>query len=94
MELKPLNASISVAPQIGPEHVPVIAAAGFRSIICNRPDGEEQTQAEASDVEAAAKAAGLDFAYVPAVSGALPPVYWHGMLKGREWMVKPHKIGA
>lgn len=24
----------------------------------------------------------------------LPPVYWHGMLKGREWMVKPHRIGA
>ena len=24
----------------------------------------------------------------------LPPVYWHGMLKGREWMVKPHLIGT
>ncbi len=24
----------------------------------------------------------------------LPPVYWHGMLKGREWMAKPHRIGA
>jgi sulfide:quinone oxidoreductase len=24
----------------------------------------------------------------------LPPVYWHGMLKGREWMAKPHIIGA
>jgi sulfide:quinone oxidoreductase len=24
----------------------------------------------------------------------LPPVYWHGMLKGREWMVKPHPIGS
>lgn len=24
----------------------------------------------------------------------LPPIYWHGMLKGREWMVKPHRIGA
>ncbi len=24
----------------------------------------------------------------------LPPVYWYGMLKGREWMVKPHQIGA
>jgi sulfide:quinone oxidoreductase len=22
----------------------------------------------------------------------LPPVYWHGMLKGREWMVKPQMI--
>ena len=24
----------------------------------------------------------------------LPPVYWHGMLKGREWFVKPHPIGS
>lgn len=24
----------------------------------------------------------------------LPPVYWHGMLKGREWMAKPHMIDA
>lgn len=24
----------------------------------------------------------------------LPPVYWHGMLKGREWMAKPHAIAA
>ena len=24
----------------------------------------------------------------------LPPIYWHGMLKGHEWMVKPHKIEA
>jgi sulfide:quinone oxidoreductase len=24
----------------------------------------------------------------------LPPIYWHGMLKGHEWLVKPHKIGA
>jgi sulfide:quinone oxidoreductase len=24
----------------------------------------------------------------------LPPIYWHGMLKGREWMVKPHMIEA
>jgi sulfide:quinone oxidoreductase len=23
----------------------------------------------------------------------LPPVYWYGMLKGHEWMVKPHPIG-
>jgi len=24
----------------------------------------------------------------------LPPVYWQGMLKGREWMAKPEKIAA
>jgi len=24
----------------------------------------------------------------------LPPVYWKGMLKGREWMAKPIRIDA
>lgn len=24
----------------------------------------------------------------------LPPFYWHGMLKGREWMAKPHRISS
>ncbi len=24
----------------------------------------------------------------------LPPVYWKGMLKGREWMAKPEKISV
>ncbi|GAB0114553.1 bifunctional protein tyrosine phosphatase family protein/NAD(P)/FAD-dependent oxidoreductase [Acidisoma sp. C75] len=24
----------------------------------------------------------------------LPRIYWHGMLKGREWLVQPHRIGA
>ena len=23
----------------------------------------------------------------------LPPIYWQGMLKGREWMAAPHEIG-
>jgi sulfide:quinone oxidoreductase len=22
----------------------------------------------------------------------LPPVYWHGMLKGREWLVQPELV--
>jgi sulfide:quinone oxidoreductase len=24
----------------------------------------------------------------------LPPIYWKGMLKGREWLAKPEKIAA
>ena len=24
----------------------------------------------------------------------LPPIYWKGMLRGKEWMVKPEKVSA
>lgn len=60
----------SVAPQLGPAAMAALAAAGFRSVINNRPDfegGAEQPTAAA--VEAAARAAGLEYHHLP-VSGA------------------------
>lgn len=48
-----------------------IAAAGFRSVICNRPDGEERGQPTADEIAQAARDAGLTFAHVPAVAGSL-----------------------
>ncbi|MBU1212760.1 MAG: TIGR01244 family phosphatase [Alphaproteobacteria bacterium] len=62
---------ISVAPQITVEDVAAIAAAGFRSIVCNRPDGESSGQAAVDDVKAAAEAQGLSFSYQPVLSGRM-----------------------
>lgn len=59
-----------VAPQLEPAAMAEVAAAGFRSVINNRPDfegGPEQPTAAA--VEAAARAAGLEYRHLP-VSGA------------------------
>lgn len=70
MEVTQLTPRLSISPQISPADVAQLAAAGFRSIVCNRPDGEEQGQPAAEDIGAAARSAGLGFAYVPAVSGA------------------------
>ncbi len=66
-----LTDRLSVSAQIDARDIPAIAAAGFRSIICNRPDGEEQAQPTEAEVGAAARAAGLGFAFVPALSGAV-----------------------
>ena len=33
--------TLSVSPQIQDQDVAAIAAAGFRAILCNRPDGED-----------------------------------------------------
>ena len=35
-----LNDEISTAPQLAPEHMAAVAAAGYRSVINNRPDFE------------------------------------------------------
>lgn len=71
MKITPLTPEFSVSPQIRPEDVAEIAAAGYRSILCNRPDGEDAGQPVYALVEAAARAAGLEALHVPVVSGAI-----------------------
>lgn len=63
----------AAAPQICPEDVPAIAASGFRSILCNRPDGESPDQTPVAAIAEAAEAHGLAFAHVPVISGAITP---------------------
>jgi len=69
MEFRKLTEGLSVMPQITPQDIPAIAAAGYRAIICNRPDGEGADQPNFEEVETAATAAGLQCRYLPIVSG-------------------------
>ena len=74
MSLHALTPDFAVAGQITPEDVPAIAQAGFRSIVCNRPDGEGgPMQPSYADVERAAKAAGLEVRNLPVISGRITP---------------------
>ena len=43
MDIKKLSNSISVADQINENDLATIVKIGFKSLICNRPDGEAQT---------------------------------------------------
>jgi uncharacterized protein (TIGR01244 family) len=65
LELKRINEHVSVSPQISPEDVAAIKAAGFVAIINNRPDGESPDQPPSAVIEAAAHAAGLGYHYIP-----------------------------
>ena len=71
MEYKYLDDKLSVAPQIQPEDISYIVNAGFKSIVCNRPDDEEPGQTSWSRVEAAARAAGIPFVNIPVISGQI-----------------------
>ena len=71
MDIKHLTPMLSVTAQLKPTNVVQAAAAGFRSIVCNRPDGESADQPTAAQIGTAARAAGMGFAYVPAIAGAL-----------------------
>ncbi|MXS86371.1 TIGR01244 family phosphatase [Nitrosomonas sp. HPC101] len=67
---KELDKKIAVTGQISVDDIAGIAAAGYKSIICNRPDGEGgESQPASAALESAAKAAGLQFAYMPVEIG-------------------------
>ncbi|EEX13395.1 pyridine nucleotide-disulphide oxidoreductase [Citreicella sp. SE45] len=69
MEFRKINDDITVSPQIAAADLAGIAAAGYRSIICNRPDGEGADQQTFDEIDAAAREAGLVARYLPVVSG-------------------------
>ncbi|RQS68681.1 TIGR01244 family phosphatase [Burkholderia sp. Bp8963] len=55
--------------QIMPEDLRAIRNAGYRSVICNRPDGESADQPAFAEIAAAARELGLDAQYLPVESG-------------------------
>jgi sulfide:quinone oxidoreductase len=71
MNPKSITPTLSVSEQVQPQEIAALAAAGIKAIICNRPDGEGADQPSFAEIEAAAKAAGMQAAYLPVVSGKI-----------------------
>lgn len=65
LEIKRINANVSVSGQIQPDDVATLKAAGFTTIVNNRPDGESSDQPSGAEIEAAAAAAGLRYVAIP-----------------------------
>lgn len=61
-----------VAGQIAPGDVPALKELGVTMIVNNRPDYEDAGQPEGEDIEAAAKAAGIEYRHVPIARGLGP----------------------
>lgn len=69
-----LTPEVSVAPQLDAPAMALVAQAGFRSVINNRPDFEGgPTQPTSDAVEAAARAAGLEYVHLPVAGGYQSP---------------------
>ena len=70
LPLRAVAADVCVAPQLTPEAMAEAARAGFRSVVNNRPDFEfGPDQPTNASIEAAARAAGLEYRFLP-VSGS------------------------
>ena len=88
--VQPLTADIAVAGQLSPESMAEAAAAGFRSVINNRPDFEGgPTQPTSASIAQAAQAAGLSYAFLPVASGYQSPQEIAAFAELIETMPKP-----
>ena len=71
MDIRPLTPTNAVSPQIELSDLPAIKAAGYTTIIDNRPDGEIPPQLHTVSMKSAAEALGLTFVANPVIGGAL-----------------------
>jgi uncharacterized protein (TIGR01244 family) len=65
MACVPVTSDFFISGQITPDQVQAFADQGFTALINNRPDGEEPGQPSSAMIEAAARAAGLDYLHAP-----------------------------
>jgi len=89
MDIRQITPDYAVSPQIQAQDIPDIKAAGFRSIMCNRPDGEEFGQPEFDAIAQAAREAGLEVRSVPIVSGMVTPQAAQDFATALDDMPKP-----
>lgn len=74
LPLRPIADDVCVAPQLTPEAMAEAAAMGFKSVVNNRPDFEHgPDQPSSADIEAAARAAGLEYRHLPVDGGYQSP---------------------
>ena len=71
MEIRPLSETYAVSPQITAEDASAIKAAGFDTVICNRPDGEIPADLHVEALRPAMEAAGLKLVVNPMPGGGL-----------------------
>ncbi len=74
-----LTEDIFVAPQIDVADVATAQQLGVSLIINNRPERETDDQTPGADIEAAARAAGLDYVAIPVAPGGFTPAQVEAM---------------
>lgn len=78
-EFYKLTDGVYASPQIGVGDIDHAAALGVAMVINNRPEGEEDDQTPGAEIEAAARAAGMDYVAIPITMPALSDVHVSAM---------------
>ena len=64
-DIRKVTEDFSVAPQLTPDEIGAVARLGFVKLINNRPDGEVPGQPTNAEMQASARAAGIDYVHIP-----------------------------
>lgn len=70
--IRQLDDTTLVGGQVAPEDVPDLKAQGITMLVNNRPDNEDHDQPLSTDIEAAAREAGLEYRHIPIRYGIGP----------------------
>lgn len=73
-DIRPVTPAFAVAPHLAAEDMKAAAAAGYTTIIANRPDGEAPDLPTLAEARTAAEAAGLAFVAIPFAGGPTMPL--------------------
>jgi uncharacterized protein (TIGR01244 family) len=71
MDIRQITPGYAVSPQIALEDLPAIKAAGYTTVIDNRPDGEIPADLHTAAMRQAAEALGLTFVANPVIGGGM-----------------------
>lgn len=71
MKFTALDPRFSVSPQLRPDELALVLKAGFRTIVNNRPDGEEAGQPTSDQLRSEARRLGIDYVHIPIMPGRM-----------------------
>ena len=89
MDIRRIDDEYSVTGQISVADLDQIKALGFRSIVCHRPDGEEEGQTLFADVAGRGEQLGLTIMHVPAGRSGVDADAVAGMVDALDELQRP-----
>ncbi|MGD9476170.1 TIGR01244 family sulfur transferase [Shinella sp. G-2] len=89
MDIREINDEYSVSGQITVADLDAIAAMGFKSIVCHRPDHEEAGQPEFATIAARAQELGIETAHVPVGPMGVTAEAVNGMVDALDELPRP-----